>query len=263
MNDETLRRTVASPRHAASCTSCLFRAEDTGRTPLSPARHTDGAAPLTPSPSSCSSRRARPRAGRQLRSSRARDPLLAGETGRGGNASVSRDSVSREASRRRGGSRCRVYKPPGRGRGRSGAGGRAGPGHRGRRGGRFCAHVPAAPTVHGSDGGAPQPGERAAARRGAVSSARGDRRPERGERAAERPSCRPQHLFRPVPGAGRRRWGRAALPAGWQSPVGRSGLPGAGAGRGPPQGCAVRTQAVRGGLTASWGQGGRCPAGGA
>lgn len=97
--------------------------------------------------------------------------------GRGGNAPVSRDSVSREASRRRGGSRCRVYKPPGRGRGRSGAGGRAGPGHRGRRGGRFCAHVPAAPTVHGSDGGAPQPGERAAARRGAVSSARGDRRP--------------------------------------------------------------------------------------
>lgn len=92
--------------------------------------------------------------------------------GEAGTAPVSRDSVSREASRRRGGSRRRVYKPPGRGGGRSGAGSRAAPGHRERRGGRFRAHVPAAPAVHGSDGGAPQPGERAAAGREAVPSAR-------------------------------------------------------------------------------------------
>lgn len=83
MSDETLGHVVASPRHAASCTSRLFRVEGTGRTPLSPARNRVSAAPLTPSPSSNTAARA---LGREVsRASRARAPHSPGATGRGGN----------------------------------------------------------------------------------------------------------------------------------------------------------------------------------
>lgn len=79
----TLGHVVASPRHAASCTSRLFRVEGTGRTPLSPARNRVSAAPLTPSPSSNTAARA---LGREVRrASRARAPHSPGATGRGGN----------------------------------------------------------------------------------------------------------------------------------------------------------------------------------
>lgn len=76
MSDETLRHTVASPCHAAS----LFRAEGTGRTPLSLARHRVSTAPLTPSPSSTTAARA-PSGGKSAPREPSESPTLSGRDG--------------------------------------------------------------------------------------------------------------------------------------------------------------------------------------
>lgn len=88
--------------------------------------------------------------------------------------SLARPGGSREAPPGTGRAEAAAVFTTRRGGDAGGAATGAGPGgggrrHRERRAGRLRAHVPAAPAVHGSDGGAPQPGERAAARSGGAS----------------------------------------------------------------------------------------------